>query len=416
MGNKRSSILIILVTIFVAGVILGVFWVNYRLALQSSSGNDFLSPWVGTRYFLLNGWSPYSNQTSEMIQNIASEESADLTEDKLLFVYPFYSVLLFAPFGLIGNFAIACGIWMTVLQLVLLLIAGLSLTTTKWRPQNWLLPIIFVFSILWYHGLKPAINGNASIFVALFIILAFVSIRNERDIAGGIWLAMSTIKPQMVVFIIPLVIIWTISKRRWMLVVSFLSGMGILVVVFSLLIPNWILQYLNQILNFPESLYPGTPGEIFAEWIPGVGKQLGWLMTLVFSLVLIVEWRAVIKKDFYWFIWAACLTLVFTNLIGIRTGTENYIAMFPAVILVFSLINERWGKNGDWMILLIIMILLAGVWVIYILALQKLDQQIRDSLLFFPVPIYLVMALYWLRWWAIRPPRVFIDQIHSLQD
>ena len=405
-----------MVITLLAIALIGISWSNYRFALQNPGGNDFLSRWVGARYFLLNGWSPYSEQTSEMIQTIAYGELADEGRDKMLFAYPFYSIILFAPFALIENYALARGLWMTALQLALILLAGLSLSTTKWRPPNWLLMVIFIFSALWYHGLRPTINGNTSIFVALFILLGLISIRNEKDLAGGIWLALSTIKPQMVVLIIPLVVAWSISQRRWMLVISFFSSVVLLLASFSVLIPGWIVQNIRQILAYPGYTLPGTPGEIFTEWMPGIGNRLGWLLTIFLILVIILEWRSVMNQDYYWFFWTACLTLVITNLIGIRTATENYVAMFPALILVLSIIDKRWSRIGGWLIMFNILGLFFGLWLIFLLTLQYRDQPIQNSILFFPLPVYLIIALYWVRWWALRPPRVLIDQLRSLKE
>lgn len=416
MRIKQSPPLVLIFILLIAITLVGISWANYRFSSQNPGGNDFLSRWVGTRYFLLNGWSPYSTQTSEMIQNMAYGQIADDEEDKMLFVYPFYSIILYAPLAVIGNYALARALWMTLLQLALILITAISLSLTKWKPPGWLLTGILVFSLLWYHGLRPTINGNASILVALFLVMALLSIRNERDIAAGFWLAMSTIKPQMVVLVIPLTLVWAIAKQRRTLIASFLSGMGLLLAVFSTLIPDWIIQNIKQILMYPGYTLPGTPGEIFLEWLPGIGVRLGWLVTILFVIVLVIEWRAVISQDYHWFFWTFSLTLVITNLIGIRTATENFIAMFPALILVFSIIQERWSRYGGWIIMLNLFILFIGLWLIFLLTLQYGDQPIQSSILFFPLPIYLILALYWVRWWAIRPPRVYVDHLRTLQD
>lgn len=347
---------------------------------------------------------------------MAYGKAADEGQDKMLFVYPFYSILIYAPFSLIGNYALARGLWMTVLQIALLLIAGSSLSLTKWKPPSWLLTLILIFSLLWYHGFRPTINGNGSIMVALFIVLALISMRNDRDIAAGGWFALSTIKPQMVVLVIPLAIFWAIARRRWLFVISFFSTMGLLLAVFSALIPNWIVQNLNQVLAYPGYTLSGTPGEIFTEWMPGIGERLGWFLTIILIVVLLIEWRFSLGQDFTWFYWTTCLTLVITNLIGIRTATENYIAMFAVLILVFSLMVKRWKRYGGWLIMLNMLVLFIGLWAIFLFTIQYRDQPIQTSILFFPLPVYLILTLYWLRWWAIRPPRVLLDQLRSLQE
>ncbi|UCH59672.1 MAG: DUF2029 domain-containing protein [Anaerolineales bacterium] len=412
MENRRSVLLVTILSLLVVMAVLGILWANFRFALNNPGGGNFLSAWVGTRYFLLNEWSPYSDQTSQMIKTVA-EGSNVVNEDSMFFVYPFYSILLFAPFSLIGNYEIARSLWMMGLQLALLSITGYSLSLTKWKPQIWLVAIFLLFSLFWFHGLGPTISGDASILVTLFLTFALVSIQRENDIAAGIWFALSTIKPQMVALIIPLAVLWTISRKRWRLLTSFFSVTLILTTIFSFLIPNWIFQNLYQILALPANSAIGIPREIFSKWIPGIGNQLGWLLTISLALILIVEWRAVINKEFYWFFWTSSLTLVVTNLVGIPTATDNYVVMIPALVLLVSLMNKRWGRRGSWLILLNLIILLVGLWIIFLSSLEYHGQLLQSSIMFFPLPVYLLIMLYWLRWWAIKPPRVLVDQIRT---
>jgi len=178
----------------------------------------------------------------------------------------------------------------------------------------------------------------------------------------------------------------------------------------SLLIPGWLVQNITQVLSYPQYTLPGTPGAIFAHWLPGIGNQLGWLFTVLSASALIVEWRAALRKDFSWFYWTACLTLTLTNLIGIRTATENYVAMFPSLLLVLAVWDERWNRIGRWLVMTSLIILFVGLWVVFLNTVQTGDQPLQDPVIFFPLPIFLWISLYWVRWWAIHPPRVILDE------
>jgi hypothetical protein len=257
------------------------------------------------------------------------------------------------------------------------------------------------------------INGNPSIVVTLFVVLALWSIRSGHDPLAGFLLAMATIKPQRVVLFIPLVLLWAISRRRWGIVFSFIGSLALLIATFTLFFPDWILQNLRQILSYPRYTLPSTSGTIFSVWVPGVGKQLGWGLTIVLSILLLSEWLFVLGKDFRWLLWTSSLTLVITNLIGIPTATENYVVMFSALVLVFSIWDERWGKVGRWLVAISMLILFAGLWYLFIGTLQPGDQPIQSPLMFFPLPLFLLGSLYWVRWWAIRPPRVLVDLLRE---
>ena len=251
---------------------------------------------------------------------------------------------------------------MTALEIAILGMVFISVSFSRWKIQTWLLALLVLFSLLWYYAVFPIIIGNPSVLVALFIATAFLAIRMELDAFVGFLLASSTIKPQIVILLIPFVILWAISRRRFTIVWSFLGSMALLIISGLILEPGWIMQNIRQVLTYPGYTLPGTPGAIIAGWLPGVGEQIGWLLSMIFTLILIWEWRAAWKKRFKWFLWTACLTLVLTNLIGIRTATANYIAMYPALILIFALWDQRWGRNGRILIVASILFLLLGLW------------------------------------------------------
>ncbi len=391
-------------------VLAGLTYANYSYTTQNPGGNDFLSRWVGTRLFLTRGLSPYSPPVTRQIQETAYGRLARTGEDQMLFAYPFYTTLVVAPFALVGEYALARALWMTAAEMMLILIAISGISLCRWRLPAWLLAIVLLFAVLWYHGLRPVINGNPSVFVALFICLSLMAIRSEQDALAGFLLAMTTIKPQMMILFLLLIMLWSISHRRWGILGSFFGSLLLLVAGFSLFVPDWILQNIRQILSYPQYTLPGTPGAILMGWLPGVGKQLGWGITILMAIILLLEWRKVMGMEFRWLLWASCLTLVVTNLIGIQTATENYVGMFPALVLVFTLWEERWSHAGRWLVLASILGLFAGLWYLFIATLQVGDQPIQNPVMFFPLPVLLLGGLYWIRWWVISPPRVFLDQ------
>ena len=389
---------------------------NLRFTRQNPGGNDFIPRWLGTRLFLIEGQSPYSEQTTQQIQEFIFGRPARVNEDQSLFVYPFYSILLFGPFGVIKDFATARAIWMTFLELSLLLTVVISLNLIRWRLSPLMLGWIFLFSTLWYHSVRPIINGNPAVVVALLIVLAFITMRVEQDALAGFFLAFATVKPQMVVLLIPLVLLWALSHRRWTLINATLASLVILVIVGYFFDPSWIMENLRQVVAYPDYTLPGSPGGIFAAWLPGVGNQMGWALTVFMAGMLVWEWRAAWKQDFQWFLWTACLTLVATNLIGVRTATANYIALLPAVLLVFKIWDERWGQLGRWLVIASSIVLLAGLWWLFLATLQPGDQPVQNPIMFFPLPVFLLIGLYWVRHWALHSPTPLLDQLRRGQS
>ncbi len=402
--------MIILVTLAALATLVGLTLVNYRYSQQNPGGSDFLPRWVGTRQFLMTGQSPYSEQTTQAIQDLFYGRPAQPDEDQVLFVYPFYSIFVFAPFALIPDFDMARAIWMTTLEIGIILITLAGISLSRWKLSPLMLGFLLIFALLWYYSIRPLINSNASVIVGLFVVGTLLAIRTEQDSWAGLLLALATIKPQVVVLLILYILIWSISEKRYLIFWSFLGNLALMVAVTSMLIPDWTWQNLRQVFSYPEYTLPGTPGAIFLQWVPGVGKQMGWALTILLITTLIWEWRASLGKEYRWFLWTGFFTLTATTMIGIRTATENYVILLPVVILVFAAWDQEWGVFGRGLIAVSYSLLLFGVWWLFLATLERGDQPIQAPIMFFPLPIFLLVGLYWIRWWVLRPERPLMDQ------
>jgi hypothetical protein len=130
--------------------------------------------------------------------------------------------------------------------------------------------------------------------------------------------------------------------------------------------------------------------------------------------VLFLEWRAVRRKDFRHFLWTAGLTLTVTPLVGVPTHPGLYIILFFPLALFLSIVAERWSRPRHWGLAGILLVLiLAGSWplVYYLTELDSLAP--LRTFLIFALPILLLVGLYWIRWWAIRPPRTWFETIDN---
>ena len=416
MKKIRPDLLFLGLTVFMILMILGITWGNYQFTKENPGGNDFISRWLGTRLFVTEGINPYSDEATLRIQEFFYGMEALPNEDQQLFVYPYYSMLFFAPFSLIEDFALARAVWMTVLEIGLLVISFSSMAAVGWKPGRSTLIIFLIFTLTWYHAVRPLINGNPAILAAVFISLAFLMITRNRYTAAGVLIAFSTIKPQMVILLVPFVLWWAISRRKTALIISFSITMFFFVAISQISQPDWLLGNLRQIVAYPSYTEPGTPGGIFSSWWSETGSSIGIGLSIFLALVLLIEWIAATKKDQYWFLWTASLTLVITNLIGIRTSTANYIALMPGLILIFSIIQERWKKESSKIVLFYLITLMVGVWWLFIATLINSDQPWQNPILFFPLPTLLFLNLYWVRYWALNSRKMEIEELAPLKN
>jgi hypothetical protein len=215
----------------------------------------------------------------------------------------------------------------------------------------------------------------------------------------------------MVIVLFVLVVIWAGSVRRWTMVWSLVSSLAFLIAGTSLLIQDWVVQYLRQILVYAQAVISITPGGLFRYWLPGVGVQMGWVFTVFAIGILFWEWRSALGKEFRWFLWTAYLTLVMTNLIGLRTSPENYVALLPGLIMVLGTWDERWGRLGRGLVLASILLLFFGNWAIFLRAVENVTPSALVPAFFFFFPFFMLIGLFWVRWWSIRPPRLYLEEL-----
>jgi hypothetical protein len=382
---------------------------NYQYARNNPGGTDFLVHWLGTRAYFTEGISPYSDQVAVQIQNMVYGRTALPGEHELRVAYPFYSVILFFPLALIQDFTVARAVWMTILEIGLIALTLVSIQLTTWRPKNWMMILLLVFSLLWYHGLRSLINGNVVILIALGVAGAFYAIKNKYDEMAGVLLALTTIKPQVVLLVVLYVLIWAIFQRRYRIIAWFFITMTLMVACATLLIPDWIMQNLREVMRYPGYNPPGTPASALATWFPALGPRIGTIISLAVIVIMIVEWWLARHQEYRHFLWTGCLTLVLSAWSGIQTDPGNFIMMMPAVILFFAILAERWPAISNVITASVIGGLLVLIWVIFIATLEKSYQPIQSPVLFFPLPLILLIILYWIRGWAILPPKLYFD-------
>jgi hypothetical protein len=386
-------------------------YANHYYAVRNPGGNDFLVHWVGTRALLVDGISPYSDEVAGRIQTMVYGRLAQAGEHQLRVAYPLYSISLFLPFALIPDFVIARSIWMTVLELALVGLTILSMRLADWRPGMGMTIVFILFSLLWYHGMRPLINGNAVILITFFAVAGLTAIRGKAEELGGVLFAFMTIKPQLALVFLIYITYWGISNQRWRMLGWFVGTVFVLSAVSTMLIPDWLLQNLREVVLYPKYNPPGTPAAIFAEWMPATGQRIGLGLTIILGILLLVEWFLSRRYEFRGFLWVCCLTLTVSQWIGIQTDPGNFIILLPVLALIFALIDERYRQLGKYFIGFLMLVLMVGLWWLFVGTISYDYQPIQSSVMFFPLVGLCMLMLFWVRWWAIHPTELWFDQI-----
>lgn len=385
----QGILLIMLLSILLAGL----SWANYQFALANPGGTDFLVHWVGARA-LLHGETPYSDKTALEIQKMVYGRPAQPGEHELRVAYPIYSAIIFGPFALISNFTLARSLWMTFLEVIILGTSLLALKVIGWQPRVLTLSLFITFSLFWYHAVRPLINGNAVAVVAFLFVAVIWAIQNKRDALAGALLAFSTIKPQLALLPALFMLLWTLSQQRWRFIAWFFASLALLVVAGMMIIPAWPLQNLAEIMRYTGYNPPTTVGAALESWWPGLGRQLGWLVSIGMAGILFWEWKGVRHSDPARFLWIFSLTLVASQWIGITTDPGNFIVLVLPLVIVLKSLDD--APNGRMWLSAVLAVLLLGLWVLFLLTLPPGSQQ-QSPIMFFPLPLFLLIGLYFCR-------------------
>jgi hypothetical protein len=392
-----------LILLLLVGVLLVVDVVaTYRFFTSRYPGaNDFASRWAGTRAFWIDGISPYSAEATRQIQMliygrpIPPEEEQEF--DPGPFAYPFYTVFLLFPI-VWTSYAWAEAIWLVVLEVCLFAGLLVALRLYGWRPPRWLLVCTAIWAFLFYPHARALLLGQFAVFVFAMVTLALWALKEERDILAGLCLALSTVKPQMVFLLIPLLLWWAVREGRWRFVASSAAWMALFLGASWIAEPGWVGGFLGQVARYTSYTALGSPIWILAHvTFPLLGTWGEWVLSGLAAVGLIwASLWALRQRRVIWFDWAVGLCLIVTNLVALRTATTNYVILLLPLVVVFRALQR--GRGGAWWILLIEVGLLAGLWALF---LATVVDRFEHPSVYLPLPLGLLAVFALARRWLV---------------
>ncbi|MCD4752729.1 MAG: DUF2029 domain-containing protein [Anaerolineaceae bacterium] len=360
----------LLVTIlFIAFLILLTIG-NYNFAVSQPGGTDFLFRWKPTQLVLLEGFnSPYDPEALQqvMILHYGENEGFDQKWPDI-FLYPYYVMIIFAPFALIKEYLVARALWMTLIEVTHISILLLSFVILNYKPKKSTFFLLILFSLACSYFVQGLIDGNPAAIITLFIALSMYFASTQKDELAGVFLALSTMKPQLTLLFFILMWLWSFSNRRWKTITSSSITLGVLMGGSFLLLPSWFKEFLNGILLYSAITPPITPNTLIQVWFPAAAQWIAPIISLACILIIAWAWKSVWKKNFAHFFWAACLTFTILPLTGVVTAKSNFIAMLPAFILLIVTLSDNW--ENDTFLNLLIFIVLVLSWTFFTLSIN----------------------------------------------
>ncbi len=396
------------VSLILGSVLIGT---NIALSRVIHGGGEFFVGLEGARAFLFEHTDPYSGTVASLTQELAYGRTANIGENPNFLTIPFFLLPVYFPFTLISESASARGLWMFLSEASMIGAVFLALRSIEWQPRRLFIIFFCLISIFNTYSVAALLEGTPVILLGfLYFGFLFAYSMGRDELAGA--LLVLTLFYWQVGTLFMILVIWKIfSDKRWHVFYGFGMTFIILLTLSLLIFPGWIYSFFIAILATTRSQFGITPAAIYARLSPAHGTQITQAVTILVIVMLIYEWAAARKADFRRFIWAACLTLAATPLIGFRTELSNLVVLFPCLALIFAATSDRW-RMGTWLTSLLLTIVLLVPWAFYVHWSPINDEHFYNYLFLF-YPAFTIVGLYWTRWWFIRPPRTWLDQVRS---
>ena len=227
-------------------------------------GGDFIAYWSAAHLFVQGG-NPYDQTEMSSLQYQTSPERFSETAGLTSAWNPPWLILVFLPIGILPYF-IANLVWVFCNTLLI----GMSLIIT-WKlcvgnQKSRGILFIYLAGFLFMETLSYLAIGQITGLVLLGIVFVIWLLGRDLDMLAGTALLITTIKPHISYFFIILVFVWVIQNHRWKVIIGFISTALISMVIFWMVIPSWLNDYMTLVSNLPyNQLYTSTVGSFISE-------------------------------------------------------------------------------------------------------------------------------------------------------
>ncbi len=399
-------VLIGLTAVIVVSILAGV---NIGLSRAVGGGGGFLVLWEGARTFIFSLGQPYSDVVSSLTQQLAYGKAAGAGQNPYFLTMPFFLLLLYSPLAVIPDPTLARGVWLCLSEVALVGTALIYLRLIEWQPRSFFVVLFSLLSLFNFYAVDSLLEGSPSIILGLLFAGILFSYFTERDELAGALLALSLFSWEVSLPIL-ILFFWRVSsEKRTRVITGLAMTLVILVALSFLLYPGWVLPYLTAVIGSIRSMFGMNSGSVIAAFLPANGILIARIMTVVLLLGLVYEVWLAQRADSRQFVWTACLALAVTPLLGQRTDMSNLVVIFPGLALIFASAANR-SRLGFLITALLFVIVLLLPWGYFVQGFILHDPRAWNYLFLF-YPLFTIVGLYWTRWWFIRPPRTWLDQV-----
>ncbi len=385
----------------VAGAVValvGVYALSAWVVHRWPGGETLRYPWEAMRAFLIGGEDPYHRLA--LLYGWSQRDGFAVAPQP----YPFpMALVLFAPLALLKDFAVArvWAMWGSVLAMVA--VVALAARSLRWRLGGSGAVVLGAFALTGYFAVVALRRADVAVLVLLLLMVALAALLDGRDDLAGVALALALIKPGVALYPALFLLLWSASRRRWRLWRGFWGGMTVMLVLAFWLLPSWGLEMAFVLWRFKAA---ASPRLALVHAVPGVGRQVGWLLIAVVAVAVLTEWAASWGQSVYQAAWTTALTVVGSLLIGGRVVPADQVLLLLPLLWVWAYWSSRWKTYGRLAAALTLAVFWVLPWLFWGGRLFSASGVCASVGMCFFEPLVVWVLLYTVRWWASRAPVV----------
>lgn len=394
MIQDRSATSAALELVLAIGIIVG-YAVVLRYAYTYTGANDFYIPWRAAQASFWEGQNPYGAETTADIQETLFGRALAPSEHQFDFAYPYTISLLLLPYTLF-SYEWAQPLWQATIHV--LLVAGLLLWLQVLRRRGNIVSSIrrtigIAVVILWCLTLYPAVRafylGQIALLVFGAVAAAIWALHRRHDTTAGAALAVATVKPQLSVLIVPLLLGLAWYKGRKNVIKGFVGVLGGLIILSLLVMPSWPLVFVQRLGEYQQYTSIGaatdSPSPLNLLLRPLGTAALPMSIALGIGFVVVIlrnAWQQRYQPDW---LQIGSVTLVTSAWIAPRTATtDQTILLLPLLYLL--------RRHSQMTSILIGGTLWIGLWALFLATVQGSQEQLVMRL---PFPMIALGLWLW---------------------
>lgn len=373
-----------------------LFWALFFVAVATAlreaftsshpGANDFYIPWRAVRELAIEGRNPYSPAVTRDIQQVLFGGPRPPGAHQYAFAYPLTILPLLAPLAPLP-YDWAEAIWLTLSLWALLGGFFLSLRVLDWSPRPLAMAALALWALLFYPAARALILGQIAAIVFFLAAASIYLLHRGHPAWAGVALAATTIKPQMVVLLIPLLLLWATERRQMIVWRTFALTLAGLVLLPLLWLPTWPLDFLRAVTDYAGYVPVGSPVGIALSFLPASGVLTFALDGVLLALLAYGFWRERAHGTSS-LLRIASLSIVVGLLIMPRGGTTNQVLLvIPCMLATCWLVRRR---RGPLTASVILALLLALPWLLFLITVQGNTEQ---DVMFVPLPFAVLLFL-----------------------